>query len=140
MWSYIILKYRLFKNVIWLTSDNPLIKFGHKFIYSPISFSKVCIIHQLPPQVDSLYVDDYSDTNRFSHIIKLLRVIQNETNHITASSPGLEDSTRSSSRVTHIDLGMVPIFSFVTCSCNMIFKIHFRWFFSWARYVGSVKR
>jgi hypothetical protein len=42
--------------------------------------------------------------------------------------------------VTHIDLGMVPIFSFVTCSCNMIFKIHFRWFFSWARYVGSVKR
>jgi hypothetical protein len=56
---------------------------------------------------------------------RALKVVHNKTNQITTSSPGLHESTRSSSMVIHIDLGMVPIFSFVTCSCNMICESNF---------------
>lgn len=42
------------------------------------------------------------------------------THHIWTSSPGLQPSTRSFSRMTHIDLGMEPTSSFWTCSWILI--------------------
>ena len=43
-----------------------------------------------------------------------------DTHHIWTSSPGLQPSTRSFSRMTHIDLGMEPTSSFWTCSWILI--------------------
>ena len=36
--------------------------------------------------------------------------------HVVTSSPALQESTKSSSRITHMDRGIVPTASFWTCS------------------------
>ena len=41
------------------------------------------------------------------------------TNHILTSSPGLQISTKSSSRVAHMVLGTVPMPNLPTCSCRV---------------------
>jgi len=42
------------------------------------------------------------------------------TPHMVTSSPALQESTKSSSSITHMARGMVPTASFWTCSCILI--------------------